>query len=580
MIILGLSINHPNSSCSIIVNGVVVYSAEEERFDRIKNSDNFPINSILNGLKLLDIRFEDIHAIAVNSNFNYNLLNKFVFSTKNFINNTSSFYLKTIQDFNNFIFSNKFIIKKQKYNFLFDKMKKIKIYSIPHHISHISNAYFTSGFNDAIGYSYDGSGDFSCVESYKMKKKKIKLLNKVLYPNSLGIFYQMFSQLAGFIGHGDEYKFMGLVAMGKPRNFSKLSEVIDYDNENIYINKKYLNFNNLFKYNKYFQNGIKIYNNNLEDLFNIKKKDRISYSEKLVDLAASVQKKFEEIILHQINYLFERNDSKNLLLSGGCAFNAIANTKILERTKFKKIFIGPNPGDAGGSAGAALYLFNELSSKFVNRRLNNSFIGNKYTTKEISNAINIYNKNKYKILHIKNISETINITTKLLVKNKIVGWHQDRMEWGPRSLGNRCILSRPDKLINRIRLNKIIKNREKFRPFAASILYDHQKNFFENNVFSPFMNYVIKIKKSKIKQLLAAAHHDQTSRVQSVDKKHNLKFYKLIYSFYKKTNIPCLLNTSLNNQEPICESPEHAIKLFHETGLDALILNNYILLKK
>lgn len=576
MIILGLSINHPNSSATFVVNGKVVFAAEEERFDKIKNSSKFPVDSILKGLEHLNISIDQIDAIAINKSPYYNLffkllfLFKFIFSTKYFLNMKSFIFSQSFKK-NFFTTSNSSYILK--------KMYEKNFYYIPHHLTHVANGFFSSGFDSALCYSYDGSGDFSCIESYIAKKNNFKIVKKITFPNSLGIFYQMFTQLAGFTNHGDEYKFMALAALGKPVYMEKLKKVVSYDGEKIFLNQRYLNFTSIFNYSEKKNTDNLIFNQNLVNLFCLQNEKKSK--DKIQNIATSVQKVFEKIIICHLNFLHDKYKNKNLVLSGGCAFNAVANQKILEKTKFKNIYIGSNPGDAGGSAGAALYLASKLERKFVKSRLNNSFFGPEYSNDYISKMLNsCQKKESYQKIYFNNFDRLSTFVAEKLLKNNIVGWFQDRMEFGARALGNRSILARPDILENKKKLNKVIKNREKFRPFAASIMYEFQKLFFVNSTYSPFMNYTLDIKKNKRNYFSASSHFDGTCRVQSVKKNHNLKFYKLIKAFYKKTKIPFLLNTSLNAQEPICENPESALKLFNSGKLDILVLQNWVLIKK
>ena len=574
MFILGLNVNHADTSAVILKDGKLLFGSEEERFTRIKHFTGFPLNSINYCLKEANISIKQIDRIAVNYKRTYNLQDKIKFSVKNLYK--KNFFSKA----NIFLKKKSFLSDFKK---IYNEDVENKVHYVPHHLAHICSTFYNFDIEEAAGYSFDGSGDFSTVESYHLKKNNLKIIDKTIYPNSLGIFYQAMTQFLGFKNYGDEYKVMGLASYGEAKYYDRLKKLFIFDNSHDFkLNLKYFNHQqSVIDYD--FESGFPYF----DDLFSLRLENLLGKSrqrnEKInqfhKDIAASTQKIFEDIALRKINYIQNVTKSKNLCLSGGCAFNSVFNGKIKELTEFKNIFVSANVGDAGGALGAALY----ISRKFKNKICfnNNPYIGTKYSNEYIKtnliNGLKKYNYIKYKIFDDRN--ELNKFVVSKIIEKKIVGWFQDRMEWGPRALGNRSILSDPRDPNMREIINLKIKKREEFRPFAPSILFDQVSDFFEFDEESNYMEKVCKVKIDKKNLIPAVVHIDQTSRLQTVKKETNFKFYSLIEEFMKQTKIPILLNTSLNVNEPICENPENAFEIFTKTSMDVLVIQDWVLTK-
>ncbi len=576
MLILGLNLFHADSSAALIKDGKIIYSLEEERFKRIKHYSSFPTESIEKILLNSNVKIEDIDYVTTNKSSFYNLSEKIKFNLINFRFNSIIKYLKD-KKIRNTDISNE--LRK------FGELKKLKkIVEIPHHLSHISYSYFLSGFRDSIGLTIDGSGDFSTSESYKINSGKIKLIDKIVFPNSLGIFYQAFTQFLGFRRYGDEYKVMSLASYGKPKYEKKIQEMLITDEK--------FNFKLKLKYFKHHKIGFNLFNETGYPIFNdlftkeIEKKLNLQTRHKNEDLkdehadiAASVQSIFEKIIFNKINYLHDLTKLDTACFSGGCFFNSKMAGKIKYNTALKDIYIGSNPGDAGGAVGSALYLSNKLNKSLnYNNRDKISYSFN-YTDLDESKSFKKFEK----IIEIKkfqNYEELINSASELLKINKIISWFQSGSEWGPRALGNRSILANPSKKNVTDEINLVLKKRENFRPFAPSICEDDYNKYFEENYDCSYMNYVVKVKEHVRDKIPAVVHVDGTSRAHSVLKKDNKVFYDLIKSFKNKTGIYCLLNTSLNIDEPICETIDDAINTFLKSNLEFLFLNKNLITKK
>ena len=574
MIILGLNINHADTSAVLIKDDKVIFGAEEERFTRIKHFTGFPVNSIEKALGAANISPSEINYVAVNYNANHNLLNKLIFSINRIYK--KNIFFKIIS-----FFKKKSLIQDFKKHFNQDITNKI--FYVPHHLSHISSTYFIHGINEAVGYSVDGSGDFSTVETFHLEKNNIKTIDKNLYPHSLGIFYQAMTQFLGFKNYGDEYKVMGLASYGKPIFEDRIRKLFFLDrNCNFKLNLKYFDHHNtIVDYN--FDSGTPffedLYSKNIEKLLGKSRKNQEEINQFHMNLAASVQKVFEEIALKKINYLQKKTNSKIICISGGCAFNSVFNGKIKKNSNFDDVYSSPNVGDAGGALGAALYVAKKFNININNTK--NPYIGTAYNNEYIEKNIVKKNINTsfFKQKFFSNRDELNEFVSRKIADKCIVGWFQDRMEWGPRALGNRSILGDPRVENMRELLNLKIKRREEFRPFAPSVLEERSKEYFEIDEQCEYMEKVFRAKKGVEKIIPAVVHVDQTSRVQTVSQNTNIKFYSLIKSFGDKTGVPILLNTSLNVNEPICENPENAMEIFTKTLMEVMVIQDWVFYK-
>ena len=572
MKILGLNVFHADTSACIIVDGELIAAVEEERFTRIKHFTGFPKNSIDFCLSQSNLILEDIDLICVNYNKSYNFKEKYFFSLKNFYK--SNFFRKAY-----------FSLKKNSLSNFFEKFYNVnvskKIRYVPHHLAHISSTFYFNKIENSLGFSFDGSGDFSTVEIFSLGKG-INLLEKTNYPHSLGILYQALTQFLGFKNYGDEYKVMGLASYGDPIYKDRIYKLIKRKKEFFELELSYFDHHEaVIDYD--FESGYPffddLYSNKLEKLLGKSRKQNEPISKIHKGIAASLQEVFEEIIINKLKKLRKKYNFESLCISGGCGFNSSLNGKIIKESKFKKIFFSPNVGDAGGSVGAALY---EAIKNKENLIVNSSpYLGPGYSNKDIERSIYPFTQIKHVDAKLyENFNDLTDEVCKKLMNEGVVGWFQDRMEWGPRALGNRSILGDPRNPNMRDIINFKIKKREEFRPFAPSVLEEYAEDYFiMNNDKSPYMCSVYEVKNQNKSKIPSVVHVDGTSRVQTVDKNLNFKFYTLIDKFKDLTGIPILLNTSLNVNEPICENPENALEIFTKTSMDMLVLQNWVLTK-
>ena len=570
--VLGLNFLHSDTSSCIFKNGQLIAAVEEERFTRIKHTSVFPKNSIIFCLEEAKIDISQVNIIAINSNPFSSLIRKILFTLKNLRRLNLAF--KSVQNIKKKLSIKKNILEIDK-KFFF----KGKIKYIDHHESHIASSLYFSKFEECVNLSIDGFGDFASCAWGVFEKNKLTIDKRIHFPHSLGIFYQAITQFLGFKNYGDEYKVMGLSSYGEPKYLKEMSKLLFNINDGFELNLNYFIHHNTNIIDNDLNGQIKyknLYSSKLTELLGKDREGREEITQRHKDIAKSAQQIYEDVLFGLLNSLYKIYKIKNLTLSGGCAMNSVANGKILHKTPFEKIYISPNPGDAGGSVGSAISSISRLKLDY-SKDINYAYLGNQYDRDEIEKIIN---KNKLKDnFQVNELSdeEILKKTVTFLAESNIVGWFQGRMEWGPRALGNRSILADARNPKIKDIINSKIKRRESFRPFAPSVLKDYSEEWFETNKEVPYMSEVYLVKKNKRDILPAITHVDGTGRLQTVTKDNNIKFYNLIMEFYKLTNVPIILNTSFNENEPIVKSPQEAINCFCRTNMDILVLGNWLI---
>ena len=597
--ILGISAYYHDSAACLVHDGKIIAAAQEERFTRKKHDKSFPKHSIDYCFDEAKINFNNIKFIGFYDKpflkFERILetyLSEAPLGFKSFSNaipiwiKEKLFLKKTLIDnFSNF------------YNIKDKSLIESKILFAEHHVSHSASAFYPSPFNSSAILTMDGVGEWVTTSIGYGDNNKINFLKEIHFPHSLGLLYSAFTYFSGFKVNSGEYKLMGLAPYGKPI-YKKLikKEIIDIKEDGSFkLNMKYFNYTV----------GLTMTNSKFDNLFKRKpRKPDSNITQFEMDLAKSIQEVIEEVILKLVKTTKKITNSDNLVLAGGVALNCVANSKIIKQNKFRNVWVQPASGDAGGALGVAQHIYynylnnNRKVDSNKNDLMNGSFLGKSYTNSEIKHFLN-----SKKIIYVEYQSEEkfIEEISNYIISGKVIGWHQGRMEFGPRALGNRSIIADPrNKKMQKI-LNEKIKFRESFRPFAPSILKEELKNYFHfSNVDSPYMLFVANLKKefrlnqadqkklfgleklNFVRSLLPAITHvDFSSRIQTVDKKTNPKFYKLLKNFGKKTGYPILVNTSFNIRgEPIVCSPEDAYNCFIKTNMDILALGNFIISKK
>jgi len=572
MIILGINAYHGDSSAALMKNGILLAAIEEERIRRIKHWAGFPSEAVKWCLSYTGTNIRDVDYISISRNPLARFHKKII---RIFSKRPNFYFLK--ERLNNYG-----KVKGIKGNLaeildINEKEIKAKVVNVEHHRAHIASSFFVSPFKEAGIVSIDGFGDFVSVMIGIGKENKIKILDIVEFPHSLGIFYTALTQFLGFWNYGDEYKVMGLSAFGKPIYLDEMRKIVK------------LQSNGLFKLDtSYFlhdSEGVemtwlnekpvigRIFSDKLIELLGEPREKDGELSQRFRDISISVQAMYEEAFFHILNRLYEKTGLKNIALAGGCIQNSLANGKIYDRTPFENVYIPPAAHDAGGAIGAAFYLWHQILNKSREFEMKSPFWGPSFDKEEIRAVLDKGNI-KYEELEDKQLIKRVG---KDLTEGKVVGWFQGSSEWGPRALGNRSILADPRKNGMKDILNSRIKKREWFRPFAPVILEENVGEWFERCESVPFMEKVYNIKEKKRELIPTVCHMDGTGRLQTVSYEMNPKYYNLIKEFDKLTGVPILLNTSFNENEPIVNTPEEAIDCFLRTKMDVLVLEDYYL---
>lgn len=566
-IILGINKDHSDSSACLLLNGKLTGAVAEERLGkRIKHDTSFPSNSIVWLLKDANIKFKDIDIIAVANNGKSNLKEKFLHAFDFSI-------LNLAEKIKSKIF-NKSSIDKEIKKLCIKSGENIndlryEIYKVEHHLTHIASAYYLSGFtNKTAALSYDGSGDGVSIMLAECDNFKIKVLERVYLPKSLGHFYSAVCNFIGFDKFGEEYKVMGLSAYGEDKYSKYFEKLIGYDEDSCLWQDNIFDYNSIdFKKNQTIKFNKKI--------FPGKKIEKFSQESK--DIAKSLQSTFEKIVMKIIKRLEKKVKTTNLVMAGGCAMNGLVNGKIFKESNFKNHFIQPASTDDGTALGAAYFCWHNYLKKKETFIMNHAFWGPKYNEDYILSSIE--NKNlKYEKFDKE--SELLKKAAKLIAESNIVGWYQGRSEWGARALGNRSILANPANKNMKNIINSKIKKRESFRPFAPSVLQEDVVKFFECDIRSDFMNHIVKFKEKYVDIFPSVCHVDHTARLQTVNIDNNPLFYRLITELKKVTGYGIILNTSFNENEPIVDTPDQAIDCFLRTEMDILFLEKFMISKK
>ena len=572
-IILGINAYHADASACILIDGKLIAAIEEERINRKKHFSGYPDESIKECLKIAEIDDIQITDVAFNTKPSSNLIPKLNFFLKNFLSTKN--YLKDKIKKKTFI--KQHLIKNFRLN------KHVKFHYIEHHLAHIASAFYPSGFKDAVGLSIDGSGDFTTLAIAECNQDKIKINNKVYFPDSLGIFYHGMTQFLGYENYGDEYKIMGLAAYGQPIYFDKIKDNLFIENENklFELNLKYFNHQKTnFKYiaDETLSIG-QIYSSNLSKLFETELKKSQDIEQFNKDFASSVQKIYEFFFKKIILKLISTKFSNNLVFAGGCALNSSANKILTDNNGiFDKIYIPFAPGDNGGALGAAFIVSSKCNNKVKN--VKTPYLGRDFSNLEIINFLKSESSlKKFSYEYFENDDLLYKFAAKLISEGNVIGWFQGKMEFGPRALGNRSILADPRNPNMKNIINMKIKRRESFRPFAPSVLKEFQNIWFNSNFTNPYMSSLAEVKNEKKILIPAVTHIDGTARLQSVDLDNNYRYATLIKYFNLLTGVPILLNTSFNENEPIVMTPKEATACLLRTDMDALFINNYLIKK-
>ncbi len=595
MNILGISAYYHDSAACLLKNGEIIAAAQEERFTRKKHDSNFPTHAINYCLKEAQIVASEIDNVVFYEKpfvkFERLLETYLAFAPRGFLS-----FIKAMPLWVKYKLFQKSLIIKELQNTLSPKVNwKDRLLFSEHHLSHAASAFYPSPFKRAAVLTLDGVGEWTTTSLAVGKDRDLTVIKEIHFPHSLGLLYSAFTYYTGFKVNSGEYKVMGLAPYGKPKYTKLIKEklITIASDGSFKMDMSYFNF----------ATGLTMTNNKFNKLFGGPPRlPETKLTQRDMDLAASIQKVTEDIILRIAKNIAKETGERNLCLAGGVALNCVANGILLREKIFENIWIQPAAGDAGGALGAALTVWHMNQNGERNLKKNpdsmkGSYLGPEFSDSEIKNQLKscgaVFKKFKK--------DDLIDSVVSALVKKKAVGWMQGRMEFGPRALGARSIIADPRHSEMQKQLNLKVKYRESFRPFAPSVLSEHVSEWFELDENSPYMLIVAGVKKQKLRKMStreenlfgieklnikrssipAITHVDYSARIQTVHKNLNPFFHALISGFKEKTGCPLIINTSFNIRgEPIVCSPKDAFKCFMGTNLDLLAIGTYLLFKE
>jgi carbamoyltransferase len=579
MIILGINAYHANASAAIVADGRLLAAVEEERFNRVKYAAGLPSRAIQYCLDVAGVKLTEVDHIAIPRDPWARLGTKLRYAMR-----MPRFALDRARVMARFAgirddMAAAFEVAPENI--------RAQFHRIEHHTAHLASAYFVSPFDHAAVLSADGLGDFASAMWATGNGPQMRILGETTFPHSLGMYYTALTQYLGFWKFGDEYKVMGLAAYGQPEFLDEFRRIVRTDGP--------LSFRLGLEYFTHQDQGAdmtwreadrtpvqgRLFSRYLEERLGQARTAEQPLEKRHHNLAASMQAALEEVLVAHWNALAEKTGEKSLCLAGGVAFNCLANGKIFERTPFERVFVQPAAGDAGLSVGAAFAVAHQVLGRPREFVMDHAGWGPEYSPQEIRAAVqSTHSLNGDEQIEELDEPALLRTTAQHIAAAKIVGWFQGRVEWGPRALGQRSILADPRRPEMKDILNRRIKHREIFRPFAPSILEEATAEYFEQTHPSPFMTFAYSVRPEKRAIIPAPTHLDGTARLQTVNRSANPLYWKLLRAFGDITGVPVVLNTSFNDNEPIVCRPEEALDCFRRTQMDVLVIGNFILEKK
>jgi carbamoyltransferase len=564
MIKLGLSAFYHDSAAALLIDGKVIFAIEEEKLSGIKHDNSFPFKAIQKCLEYAHITIDEVDVVCwyEDSDIKYDRVEKTL--GKRWISKWRT-WNKFKKDWRTGEGALGAILESIGYNG--------SLVFVKHHLSHLALSFYTSPFDDAIGLSIDGVGEWDTISMVNCDLNGISEIKSVKFPNSLGLVYSTITSYLGFKPNSGEYKVMGLAPYGNPDKYYDIfNKFTSFGGDNlININQKYFTWE---------------YSNN--DMFTMDLVDLIGFEPRMpeselelhhMELAAALQKWYEGCLYYLINHAASYSKSSNLVLGGGSAYNGTANGKIKQHCGVKNVWIPYAPSDAGSAIGACLYFWHDMMNhpKVKGGDNQSPYLGEEFGIGELYEAI--VDSKKIEVESYPNSSDLVEKVANLINDGNIIGWFQGRTEFGARALGNRSILANPHLPDVRDRINKVVKKREMFRPFAPSVTHREYKKYFTSEEDVPYMNQVVKV--TNYKKIPSVTHVDNSARIQTVKKEQNPLYYKLLKQFKKVSGTPILLNTSFNLRgQTMVNDPKTAIQTFLNCDMDYLVMGHFIISKK
>ena len=578
LLILGINAYHADAAACIVRDGVLVAAAEEERSRRIKHWAGFPSQAIGYCLKEARADLGDVTHVAVNRSGRANFLRRLG-------------YVLARRPSPRLLLSR--LRNRIQVAGIADELRALpgrpfsgSIDNVEHHLAHLASAFYPSPFREAAVVSVDGFGDFASAAWGCGSGTTLSLDGRVLFPHSLGIFYQAMTQYLGFPHYGDEYKLMGLAAYGDSSCREEVKRLLSLRQDGSFaLDLRY--FRHQSEDIAYeWQGGEPVcgplFSQGLVEALGPPRSSDAPISDRHRNLAWATQAAYEDAFFHLLNALQRHYGQTAIALAGGCAYNSVANGKIRDRTAFRHCYLQSAAGDAGGAIGAAYAVWHRNGARTA--PMTHAFWGPSFTDNDIGVLLNdrraAIEAGRCSVRRVDDEKELVDITARAVADGLVVGWFQGRMEWGPRALGNRSILGDPRRADMKDILNLKIKRRESFRPFAPSVLREAVADWFERDDDVPFMLQVFPIRPERRGQIPAVTHIDGTGRLQTVDRTSNARYYAVIESFNRITGVPMVLNTSFNENEPVVCRPEEALECFLRTKMDVLVMENYVVVRQ
>ena len=575
-VILGINAFHADASACLIRKGRLVAAVEEERFRRIKHWAGFPSEAIAYCLREAGVSLADVDHVAINQDSHANRLKKIAYV----LGQRPDLELVLGRLRNRRARASVADLLAQAFP---QCPVRAQFHAVEHHLAHLASAFDVSPFEEAVAVSVDGFGDFASTAWGVGRSSALEIEGRIHFPHSLGLFYQALTQHLGFPHYGDEYKVMGLAPYGQPRQLEQMRRIVQLKPDGTFeLDLAYFRHHRE-KATYEWESGSPVFTDlfsgALEDLLGPRRRHDEPLEERHRDIARSVQAMYEEALFHLIVPLQARSGLTDLALAGGCAANSVANGKVRRMTPFRRVYVQPAAGDAGGALGAALSVRRRLGGAraFV---MDHAFWGPSFSDEELGSVLAArageLTAGGCRVRQAADDAALCTETAAAIADGQVVGWFQGRMEWGPRALGARSIVCDPRRSDMKQILNAKIKRRESFRPFAPSVLDRAVSAWFEDDDDVPFMTQVFQIREEKRALIPAVTHVDGSGRLQTVHSAANPRYYALIEAFEAITGVPMVLNTSFNENEPVVCRPEEALDCFLRTRMDRLVLGDRI----
>ena len=580
MIILGINAFHADASACVVRDGQLIAAAEEERFTRVKHWAGCPIQAIEYCLLEAKVSMSDIDHIAVNRDPQAHLIDKALYT---FVKRPNWSAVRDRLRNAGKVHDIRAAICEAK-GIKTDALKA-QLHHVEHHRAHLGSAFLVSRYEEAAVASIDGFGDFVSTMVAQGKGTKLTVLQSLLFPHSLGLFYLALTQYLGFPSYGDEYKVMGLAAYGEPEYLDVFRKMVRLKNKGRFeLNLDYF-LHHSAGVSMTWDGGSpaidRVYSDELLLLLGPARTKEEPVTQRHMNVAASLQAMYEEAAFHVLNDLYDRTQLRSLCLAGGCALNSVANGKLSDRTPFERLYVPPIAGDAGGAVGAAYVVWHQTMGQRRSFVMDRADWGPEFSDQDIQAELDRQRErlteSQWEIRQCTGEEQLCRDTAEMIAAGHIVGWFQGRMELGARALGQRSILADPRRHDMKDILNRRIKRRESFRPFAPSVLEEEVGQYYDKAHPSPFMTMTYQVKPEKRAVIPAPTHVDGSGRVQTVNASTQPLYARLLRAFEQRTGVPVLLNTSFNEQEPIVCTPREAIDCLLRTQMDALAIGNFVI---